>query len=58
MKRGRRELQKKPLKPKKMTVKEIERKKKIIIKITLTILALIILFIIAMIANNYIILDK
>ena len=58
MKRGRRELQKKPLKPKKMTAKEIERKKKIIIKIALTILALIILFIIAMIANNYIILDK
>ena len=37
MKRGRRELQKKPLKPKKMTAKEIERKKKIIIKIALTI---------------------
>ena len=63
MRRGRRELRKEPKlkniqKSKKMSAGEIEKKKKIIIKIGITILAIIVLFIIAMIANNYIILDN
>ena len=63
MRRGRKELRKEPKlkniqKSKKMSAGEIEKKKKIIIKIGITILAIIVLFIIAMIANNYIILDN
>ena len=63
MRRGRREIRKEPKlkniqKSKKMSAGEIEKKKKIIIKIGITILAIIVLFIIAMIANNYIILDN
>ena len=63
MRRGRRELRKEPKlkniqKSKKMSAGEIEKKKKIIIKIGITILAIIVLVIIAMIANNYIILDN
>ena len=55
MGRGRRELEKEP---KKISYGEVEKKKKIIIGVGITILAIIVLFIIAMIANNYIILDN
>ena len=55
MGRGRRELEKEP---KKISYGEVEKKKKIIIGVGITILAIIVLFIIAMVANNYIILDN
>ncbi len=63
MGRGRRELGKEPKvknmkKTKRMSTEEIENKKKMIIRTGIVILAIIMLFIIAMIANNYIILDK
>ena len=61
MGKGRRELTKESKHTKnkrKMTREEIEKKKKVIIRTFFTIVALIILFTIAMIANNYIILDK
>ena len=63
MGRGRRELEKNPKvkyakNAKRMSSEEIEKKKKIIVRIGITILALIILFVIALIANNYIILDN
>ena len=55
MGRGRRELEKEP---KKISYGEVEKKKKIIIGVGITILAIIVLFVIAMVANNYIILDN
>ena len=61
MGKGRRELTKESKHTKnkrKMTREEMEKKKKVIIRTFFTIVALIILFTIAMIANNYIILDK
>ena len=61
MGKGRRELTKESKHTKnkrKMTREEIEKKKKVIIRTFFTIVALIILFTIAMIANNYIILDN
>ena len=61
MGKGKRELTKESKHTKnkrKMTREEIEKKKKVIIRTFFTIVALIILFTIAMIANNYIILDK
>ena len=61
MGKGKRELTKESKHTKnkrKMTREEMEKKKKVIIRTFFTIVALIILFTIAMIANNYIILDK
>ena len=52
MGRGRRELEKEP---KKILYGEVEKKKKIIIGVGITILAIIVLFIIAMVVHNYII---
>ena len=56
MKEGRRIANKEP--KRKMTIEEINRKKKIITRTFFTILSLLIIFIVAMIANNYIIFDK
>ena len=61
MGKGRRELTKESKHTKnkrKMTREEMEKKKKVMIRTFFTIVALIILFTIAMIANNYIILDN
>ena len=55
MKKGTR-IQKKP--KKRLTPDEIKRRKKVIIRTAITILALLVIFTIAMIASNYIILDK
>ena len=56
MKEGRRIANKEP--KRKMTREEIKQKKKVISRTFFTIVALLIIFIVAMIANNYIILDK
>ena len=61
MGKGKRELTKesKHIKSKrKMSKEEIERKKKIITRTFFTILALFVIFVLGMIANNFIILDK
>lgn len=55
MRRGRRELVNEP---KIKNIKNVEKKKKIIVRTGITILAVIILCIVMMIANNYIILDE
>lgn len=61
MRRGRRELTKESKADKtkrKITREELERRKKTITRTFITIIALIVVFVIAMIANNYIILGK
>ena len=63
MEKGRRELEKKKMprseiNKKKMTRSEINKKKKTITRILMAILIIIVLAVIAFIANNYIILDK
>ncbi len=60
MGKGKREMVKEPKKNKnkRMSNVEIESKRKIVKRTFFTVIALVIIFIIAMIANNYIILDK
>ena len=58
MKKGKRIIQEKPKRARKMTRDEIERKKKIIIRTFITVVALLVIFIVAMILNNFIILDN
>ncbi len=58
MGRGRRELEKQTKKNTRMSAEEIAKKKKVMIRTGMTILVLFVLFMIAMIANNYIILGK
>lgn len=58
MKKGKRIIEKKPKKVRKMSRDEIEKKKKMIIRTFITIVVLLVLFIIAMILNNFIILDN
>lgn len=59
MKEGRRVASKKPIKQsKKMTREEINQKKKMITRIFITIIAIFIIFVIAMIASNLIVFDK
>lgn len=58
MKQGRR-IERKLQKPKrKMSIEEIEKKKKIIKRSFITIIALFVIFVIAMIVNNFVILDN
>lgn len=56
MEKGKRELNKEP--KRRMTRKEVKRKKKRITRTILTLVTLILIFIIAMLLNNFIILDK
>lgn len=58
MKKGRRELINEKRNKRVLTREEMERKKKLITRAFLTIISLIIISIIALIANNFIILDK
>ena len=56
MEKGKRELNKEP--KRRMTREEVKRKKKRITRTILTLVSLILIFIIAMLLNNFIILDK
>lgn len=58
MGKGKRIAIKEPKPNRKMSREEVEKKKKIIVRTFLTVVALFVIFVIAMIANNFIILDN
>ena len=58
MGKGKRIVTKEPKPNRKMSREEVEKKKKIIVRTFLTVIALFVIFVIAMIANNFIILDN
>ncbi len=58
MGKGKRIATKEPKPNRKMSREEVEKKKKIIARTFLTVIALFVIFVIAMIANNFIILDN
>ena len=58
MGKGKRIATKEPKPNRKMSREEVEKKKKIIVRTFLTVIALFVIFVIAMIANNFIILDN